>query len=187
MQRLSKSGRFKEFGTSVFSQKVGRSADRPVPSPLRPPAVVRLNTSLLSSVGPNLPKACVVPVHCSAHAFRNGRSRLRFSLSQKTIGCDQFHISTSKPSNIPLLAHGRQGERDVTIVFRNPRPRSGRPMALILRISVIPYIFLFPPEWWAHSASLGSDLNLLLVARVYPSKAPPRVPLLSSSLPSPPP
>ena len=43
-------------------------------------------------------------------------------------------------------------------------------MTLVFRISVIPSVFFFPLEWWAHSAPLGSDLNLLLVLRAIPPK-----------------
>ena len=70
VKRPSESSKFKDPGTSMVAQKGGRSADRPVPSPLRSPAVVRLSTDVLSSVGPNLPKASVVPVNCSAYTSR---------------------------------------------------------------------------------------------------------------------
>jgi hypothetical protein len=147
----------------MAAQKGGdRSVDRPVPSPLCWQSVVKLTDRLLSPTKP-IPNRTPVSARCSVNAYRTGSPRLHFSLSRRQLIAINFTFVPQDIPAFPLL-----GERDATIVSRNPHSRA-LPFNEPLPVNFCDAVCVPSLERWAYPAPFRSDLKLLL-ARPVPSK-----------------
>ena len=95
--------------------------DRPVPTPLCSPAVVRLTASLHRT----RPSQSIHLVPAHTLVDRDVLDCIFLCLGKQLIAIG----FTSVPQRPPAL-DGTVEERDVTIVSQNPRPRSGRLIVL---------------------------------------------------------